>query len=53
MKKIKRKNIDPLRLITKSQYAKDNKTNPTNVQRRIDRGELTVVPVQGGELIHL
>jgi len=53
MKKIKTKNIDPKKLISKSQYAKDNKTNPVQVQRMIDRGELSVVVARGAELIHL
>ena len=53
MKKIKTKNIDPKKLITKSEYAKQFKTNPTRVQRMIDRGELTIVPIIGGTIIHM
>lgn len=53
MKKIKLKNIDTTKLISKSQYAKDNKTNPVQVQRMIDRGQLAVVVAKGAELIHL
>ena len=53
MKRIKTKDIDHTKLITKAQYAKDNKTNPVNVQRMINRGELTIVVAKGGELIHL
>jgi len=53
MKRIKTKDIDSSKLISKAQYAKDNKTNPVNVQRQIDRGELTVVVAKGAELIHL
>ena len=53
MKKIKRTNIDPDKLVTKSQHAKDIKSNPVQVQRMIDRGELTIVIAKGAELIHL
>lgn len=53
MKKIKTINIDPNKLITKSAYAKEIKSNPTEVQRMINRGELTVVVAKGAELIHL
>ena len=53
MKKIKTKDIDPNKLISKSQYAKDHKTNPVQVQRMINKGELTVVVAKGAELIHL
>ena len=53
MKRIKRKDIDPEKLISKSQYAKDNGTNPVTVQRMIERGELTIVVAKGAELIHL
>lgn len=52
-KRIKTKNIDPEKLITKSQYAKDYKTTPTTVQNMINRGDLTIVVAKGGELIHL
>jgi hypothetical protein len=53
MKKIKRKDIDPEKLITKSAYAKMIKSNPVQVQRMIDKGELTIVVAKGAELIHL
>jgi hypothetical protein len=53
MKRIKTKDIDPKKLITKSQYARDYQISPTAVQNRIDRGELTIVQAKGGELIHL
>jgi len=53
MKKIKTSNIDPKKLITKSAYAKKIKSNPTEVQRMINRGELTVIVAEGAELIHL
>lgn len=53
MKKIKIKDIDPSKLVTKSQYAKDIKSNPVQVQRMIDRGQLTIVVAKGAELIHL
>ena len=53
MKRIKIKNIDTTKLISKSQYAKDNKTNPVQVQRMIDNGKLTIIVAKGAELIHL
>jgi hypothetical protein len=53
MKKIKTKDIDPTKLITKSEYAKLIKSNPVQVQRLIDRGEVTIVVAKGTELIHL
>ena len=53
MRKIKTKNINPEKLVTKSQYAKDNNISPTAVQNRINRGELTIVVAKGAELVHL
>ena len=53
MKKIKTKDIDPKKLITKSEYARQHKTNPTTVQNMIERGDLTIIVAQGAELIHL
>lgn len=53
MKKIKTKDIDPKKLITKSAYAKKIKSNPVAVQRMIERGELAVVVAEGAEIIHL
>lgn len=52
MKRIKTKDIDPKKLITKSEYARKIKSNPVHVQRMIERGELTIVVVVGAELIH-
>lgn len=53
MKKIKKTKINQEKLITKSEYARINRTNPTQVRRLIEKGELTVVPILGGEIIHL
>jgi len=53
MKKIKTKDIDSKKLYTKSEYAKKICSNPVQVQRMIDKGELTVVVANGTELIHL
>ncbi len=53
MIKIKTKDIDPSKLITKSEYAKQIKSNPVQVQRMIDRGDLVIVVAKGTELIHL
>ena len=52
-KKIKVKDIDSTKLITKSAYAKKICSNPVTVQRMIDRGELTIVVAEGAELIHM
>lgn len=53
MKKIKTTDIDPKKLITKSEYAKQIGVSPTAIQNRIERGELTIVVAKGAELIHL
>jgi hypothetical protein len=53
MKKIKVRDIDPEKTFTKAEYARKIKSNSVNVQRMIERGELTVVVIKGGELIHL
>lgn len=53
MKKIKTKNIDPSKTFTKSEYARKIKTNPVQVQRMIDKGELTIIVINGAELVHL
>lgn len=53
MKKIKTKNIDPEKLYTKSKYAEKIHSNPVQVQRMIDKGELTIIVAKGTELIHL
>jgi len=52
MKKIKTRDIIPSKLITKTNYAKKIKSNPVQVQRMIDRGELTIVVIDGAEIIH-
>jgi DNA-binding XRE family transcriptional regulator len=53
MRKIKTKDIDPKKLITKSEYARQIGVSPTSVQNMIERGELTIVIAKGAELIHL
>jgi len=53
MKKIKTKDIEPSKTFTKSEYARKIKTNPVQVQRMIERGELTIVVINGAELVHL
>lgn len=53
MRKIKLKNINPDKVYTKSEYARKIKSNPVQVQRMIDKGELSVIVVNGAELIHL
>lgn len=53
MKKIKTKDIDTEKLITKSEYAKQHGISPTAVQKMIERGALTIIVAKGAELIHL
>lgn len=53
MKRIKTKDIDTTKLITKSEYARLNKISPSAVQKQIDSGKLAVIVAKGVELIHL
>ena len=53
MKNIKKKDIDPEKLITKAEYARMIGKSQTTVQTMIRRGELTIVIAKGAELIHL
>lgn len=53
MKVIKTKDIDPKKLITKARYAKKIGMSQTAVQKKIDKGELSIVIAEGAELIHL
>lgn len=53
MKKIKTKDIEPSKTFTKSEYARKIKTNPVQVQRMIEKGQLTIVVINGAELVHL
>ena len=53
MRKIKRKDINPDKLITKSEYAKKVGITPPAVQKQIDNGTLTIVVAKGTELIYL
>jgi hypothetical protein len=52
MKKIKTKDIDTKKLITKAKYAEKNGISQTAVQKQIDTGKLTVIIATGAELIH-
>lgn len=52
-KKIKTKDINPEKTFTKSEYARKIKQNPMYVQRLVDKGQLTVVVINGAELIHI
>lgn len=53
MKKIKRTDINPDKLITKSEYAKKIGVTPAAIQKQIETGKLTIVVAKGAELIHL
>lgn len=52
-KKIKTKDIDPKKLITKAKYAEKIGKSQTTVQNMISSGELTIIVADGAELIHL
>ena len=53
MKRIKTKDINPEKLITKSEYAREKKITPAAVQKQIDTGKLVIVKAKGTELIYL
>ena len=52
MRNIKRKDINPDKLITKSEYARSVGITPAAVQKQIDTGKLTIVVAKGTELIY-
>lgn len=52
MKKVKTKDIDPSKLITKSRLAKKIGVSPTTINNMIKDGELVVVQADGVELVH-
>ena len=54
MKKIKRIDIDPKKLITKAEFARRQNTSQTEINRQIASGMWTVVvTLDNKELIHL
>ena len=53
MKKLRTKDIDPKKLITKAKYAKMVGLTQPAIQKKIEKGELSVVVANGAELIHL
>lgn len=53
MKRIKTKDINPEKLITKSEYAREMGISPAAVQKQIETGKLVIVKAKGIELIHL
>ena len=54
MKKIKRTDIDPKKLITKAEFARRQNTSQTEINRQIASGMWTVVvTLDNKELIHL
>ena len=52
MKRVKTKDINPDKLITKAKYAEKMGISQTAVQKQIERGELTIIRANGAELIH-
>lgn len=52
MKRIKTKDIEHSKLITKAEYARKIGISQAGVQKQIDTGKLVVVQVRGAELIH-
>jgi len=52
MKKVKTKDIEASKLITKAKYAKKMGVSQTAVQNWINDGKLTIVKANGAELIH-
>jgi hypothetical protein len=52
MKRIKRKDIDANKLITKSAYAKKIGVTPAAVDKMVKTGRVTIVEIDGAELIH-
>jgi len=52
MKRIKTKDIDTSKLITKSKYAEKMGITPSAVQKQIDSGKLVIIKATGAELIH-
>lgn len=52
MKRIKTKDIDTTKLITKSKYAEKMGITPAAVQKQIDTGKVVIIKANGAELIH-
>lgn len=52
MKRVKTKDLIPEKMITKAQYAKKVGVSQTAINNWIASGKITVVRVQGAELIH-
>ena len=54
MKRIKTRDIDPSKLITKAEFARRQGVSQTEIDRRIKAGMFTIiVTLDGKELIHL
>ena len=53
MKRKKQGLVDPKDLITKAAYARKIKVTQPAVSKMISRGYLTIVDVEGGELIFM
>jgi hypothetical protein len=50
--KIKRTDIDPKKCFTKSEYARKKNVSPGRITQLIKAGELTIIVINGGELIY-
>lgn len=53
MRNIKTKNIDPKKMYSKSEYAKMIGVSPAAITKQIASGKLTIVVINGAELIHV
>jgi hypothetical protein len=53
MKRVKTKDLDPKKMMTKAEYARKNKITPAAVEKRVKAGTVSVVLIDGGEVIHL
>lgn len=52
MKQIKRGEVNPENLITKAEYARKIGVTPPAVDKMVNNGYVTIVVVQGTELIY-
>ena len=54
MKRIKTIDIDPSKLVTKAEFAREKQCSQTEINRRIEAGIYTVIVTKDGkELIHI
>ena len=53
MKRVKTKDLDPKKMMTKAEYARKEKITPAAVEKRVKTGAVAIVMIEGGEVIHL